>query len=188
MANLHPSHSPYSVQLRERVVYKRVVEHQSYAQISEGFGGNPCIETVEVICQDFTRAGGRVLAKQGREGIVHENRKFDVLAWELLVDAVESSPQLLLKDLASLMSFRLGEQWSEPDVSKVLKSAGFVRKVVFNLAAEARPELQAKYRQLCELRGHVAANYGRPGHMEPLFPCLRTGHFSCRWLCPRSSA
>ena len=46
MANLHPHHSPYSVQLRERVVYKRVVEHQSYAQISEGFGGNPSIETV----------------------------------------------------------------------------------------------------------------------------------------------
>ena len=69
------------------------------------------------------------------------------------------SPQILLKDLASLMTYRLGDQWSKQDVSKALQSAGFVSKVVFNLAAEARPDLQAKYRHMCEMRGYAALNY-----------------------------
>ena len=130
----------------------------SYNQISRIFGGYPCTRTVMVICRDFQR-DGRVIGKVGRRGIQHEGRKFDSLAWELLMDMVNRDDQMLLYEMADLMSRKLGQIWSVQDISKALEEAGFVRNAVFNRAAEARHDLQAKYKQLCLSRGYSFEHY-----------------------------
>ena len=102
MVRLNRQRAPYSVDLRERVVYMHVMNSMTYEEIAGTFGGFPR----EISGDFFTR--GRVVGKRGRTGLQHFSRKFDDLAWELLVDNVQTDQQYLLKDIAAIMSRRLG--------------------------------------------------------------------------------
>jgi hypothetical protein len=86
-----------------------VVNNMTYEERDRWhFWGFPCTRTVKQICGDsFTR--GRVVGKRGRTGLQHFPRKFDDLAWELLVERVQTDQQYLLKDIAAIMSRRLGK-------------------------------------------------------------------------------
>ena len=125
---------PYDKHLRDRVVYRRVVYGETYADISYYYGGRPCRRTVLRICNEYYEHR-RVIRKRGRKGIEHSGtRKFDILAWEVLMEIVAADPQALLKEMAELMTFRLGDSWSEKDVSRALHESGFVQNQVFNRA------------------------------------------------------
>ena len=57
------------------------------------------------------------------------------------------------------MTAILGGTWSTSCVSRALKEAGFVYKVVVNQAAEADPEKQQAFRDMCKIRGYIADQY-----------------------------
>ena len=151
--------SPYHLQLREIVIDMYAVDRLSYQQISDRLGGKPCKWTVGKIIREY-KDKGYAVAKKGRKGMQHDDvRKFDIHAWEVLVDLVERDSQARLQDYADEMEALLGGSWTPQDVSRALAESGFVKKRVVNLALEASPELQAKYRSLVQQRGYSAENY-----------------------------
>jgi transposase len=145
-------HSPYDDQLCGVVVEMSLCQGMTQAQIAAACGNHPCERTVGKILARFHAGGSERLQLQGRHGVQHANRKFDLIAFEVLLEAVEDE-QVLLSDLADHMHERLGGTWSCVDVWRALKEAGFVRKVVWNRAVEADPAKQKAWMEWVESRG-----------------------------------
>ena len=90
-------HSPYHHQLRSAVVHLYVHCGWTKEVIAEHFGNRPNRDTVGRIIRSYQEAGGQVLALAGRQGVLHENRKFDCLAREVLVDIVQEEERSRLQ-------------------------------------------------------------------------------------------
>jgi len=148
-------HSPYDSQLRRRVVYQHFVGGLGYKEISGLLGGKPAARTVGRICAEYKKRG-RWGAKRGRLGSTNVFRKFDDIAWEVLVMLVQEEETSTLQEIGDEMERRLGRKWTSGEISMAMKESGFVRKKLVNRAVEAKPELQAKYRRLVERRGYSA--------------------------------
>jgi transposase len=130
----------------------------SYKAISSLLNNKPSVITVGEICREYQRTG-RCFARMGRRGVRNVLRKFDLDAWEVLLELVNMEETATLGELSREMQARLGSPWTRCEVSKALKESGFVRKKLVNLAVEADPELQAKYERLVKRRGDSAEQF-----------------------------
>ena len=103
-------HSPYSQDVRERVI-QEWLDGTPTSVIAAN--GHPCSRTVQRWVDEFL-VTGEVLAAKGRQGIKHASRKFSHAARRILVELVVDMEQSELADMAGMIEYLMpGTSWSE---------------------------------------------------------------------------
>ena len=92
----------YGLHLRRAVVFMHAVDRMTHQQISDLLGGHPDRRTVGRIVQEY-HATGSVEEPAGKAGLQHSDRKFNLLAWEVLVHLVQEEEQDTLQGVFSVL-------------------------------------------------------------------------------------